>query len=90
LIPVKQKPTKFSILQWLKEHSTQFSIMTIIVKQILVMPVSTVVLEQAFSVGRNILDQIHSSMSSGQWRPKHVLMIDKSSVEAIRNRAKRK
>jgi len=32
---------KFPILQWWKEHSTQFSITSIIAKQILATPVST-------------------------------------------------
>ena len=41
---------KISILQWWKEHSTQFSVIAIIAKQILVMSVPTVVVEQAFSV----------------------------------------
>ena len=57
---------KFSIPQWWKEHSTQFSIMAIIAKQNLATLVSTVAVEQTFSAGRSrsILDQIYSSMSS--------------------------
>ena len=79
---------KISILQWWKEHSTQFSIMIIIAKPIVATSVSTIAVEQAFSVRESILDQTYSSMSSRisggssmSW------WLDKSSVKAIRNRA---
>ena len=46
-----------------EEHSTQFSIMTIIAKQILATPMSTVTVQQAFSTEESILGQTRSSMS---------------------------
>jgi len=54
---------KFPILQWWKEHSTQFSIMAIIAKQILASSVSTVTVQQAYNAGGSILDQTCLSMS---------------------------
>ncbi|KAK2655960.1 hypothetical protein Ddye_009012, partial [Dipteronia dyeriana] len=47
---------KFDILHWWREHEKHFPILSIIAKQILATPVSTVVVEQEFSAGENILD----------------------------------
>ena len=47
----------FDILHWWKEHEKYFPILAIIAKQILITPVSTVVMEQEFSSGGNILDE---------------------------------
>ncbi|KAK2656082.1 hypothetical protein Ddye_009134, partial [Dipteronia dyeriana] len=47
---------KFNIQGWWKGHEQEYPILIIIAKQILGMPVSTVVVEQEFSAARNILN----------------------------------
>ncbi|KAK2633720.1 hypothetical protein Ddye_028512 [Dipteronia dyeriana] len=47
---------KFSIQGWWKDYEQEYPILAIIAKQILGTPVSTVAVEQEFSVGGNILD----------------------------------
>ncbi|KAK2653495.1 hypothetical protein Ddye_013351 [Dipteronia dyeriana] len=54
---------QFDILHWLREHQKHFPILSIIAKQILATPVSTVVVEQNFSAGKNILDARRSLLS---------------------------
>ncbi|KAK2663159.1 hypothetical protein Ddye_001733 [Dipteronia dyeriana] len=54
---------KFDILHWWREHEKHFPILSIIAKQILATPVSTVAVEQEFSAGGNILDARRSLLS---------------------------
>ncbi|KAK2645995.1 hypothetical protein Ddye_021190 [Dipteronia dyeriana] len=54
---------KFDILHWWREHEKHFPILSIIAKQILATPVSTVTVEQEFSAGGNILDARRSLLS---------------------------
>ncbi|KAK2658608.1 hypothetical protein Ddye_005141 [Dipteronia dyeriana] len=54
---------KFDILHWWREHEKHFPILSIIAKQILVTPVSTVAVEQEFSADGNILDTRRSLLS---------------------------
>ncbi|KAK2648334.1 hypothetical protein Ddye_015823 [Dipteronia dyeriana] len=54
---------KFDILHWWREHEKHFPILSIIAKQILATPVSTVAVEQEFSVGGNILVARRSLLS---------------------------
>ncbi|KAK2645470.1 hypothetical protein Ddye_020665 [Dipteronia dyeriana] len=54
---------KFDILHWWREHQKHFPILSIIAKQILATPVSTVAVEQEFSAGGNILDLRRSLLS---------------------------
>ncbi|KAK2663327.1 hypothetical protein Ddye_001901 [Dipteronia dyeriana] len=54
---------KFDILHWWREHEKHFPILSIIAKQILATPVSTVAVEQKFSAGGNILDARRSLLS---------------------------
>ena len=54
---------EFNILEWWKEHEKHFPILSIIAKQILGTPVSTVAVEQEFSSDGNILDLKRSLMS---------------------------
>ena len=54
---------EFKIRVWWKSHQYDYLILAIIAKQILGTPVSTVAVEQEFSVGGNILDPRWSSMS---------------------------
>ena len=53
----------FKILDWWKQHARQFPILALIAKDLFASPVSTVAVEQAFSAGWSILDEIRWSMS---------------------------
>ena len=53
----------FAILEWWQQHSNMFPTISLIAKQILACPVSTVVVEQCFSAGGSILDETRSSMT---------------------------
>ncbi|KAK2657797.1 hypothetical protein Ddye_010849 [Dipteronia dyeriana] len=54
---------QFDILHWWRQHQKHFPILSIIVKQILVTPVSTVTVDQEFNAGENILDARRSLLS---------------------------
>ncbi|KAK2655728.1 hypothetical protein Ddye_008780 [Dipteronia dyeriana] len=54
---------QFDILHWLREHQKHFPIMSLIAKQILTTPVSTMAKEQEFITGGNILDARRSLLS---------------------------
>ncbi|KAK2645870.1 hypothetical protein Ddye_021065 [Dipteronia dyeriana] len=54
---------KFDILHWWREHQKHFPILSIIAKQILATPVSTMAVEQEFSADGNILDARRSLLS---------------------------
>ncbi|KAK2656701.1 hypothetical protein Ddye_009753 [Dipteronia dyeriana] len=54
---------QFDILHWWREHQKHFPILSIIAKQILATPVSTVDVEQKFSAGGNILEARRSFLS---------------------------
>ncbi|KAK3212000.1 hypothetical protein Dsin_016706 [Dipteronia sinensis] len=54
---------QFDILHWWNEHKRYFPILAMIAKNILSTPVSTVVVEQQFSTGGNILNPTRSLMS---------------------------
>ncbi|KAK2655688.1 hypothetical protein Ddye_008740, partial [Dipteronia dyeriana] len=54
----------FDILYWWKEREKHFPVLSIIAKQILATPVSTVVVEQEFSAGGNILEARRSLLES--------------------------
>ena len=56
--------TNFLILDWWKRHASQYPILSLIAKQIFSTPCSTVVVEQAFGAGGNILDEHRSRLSS--------------------------
>ncbi|KAL2903707.1 putative AC transposase, partial [Bienertia sinuspersici] len=53
----------FHITQWWKNHSSKFSVLRI-AKNILAIPASTIAFESAFSVGRRVLDEKRSRLSS--------------------------
>ncbi|KAL5823951.1 hypothetical protein ACOSQ4_021851 [Xanthoceras sorbifolium] len=53
----------FNVLQWWREHATNFPILAIIAKQIFGTPVSTVAVEQEFSAGGNVLDERRALLS---------------------------
>ena len=53
----------FEILTWWKNHDLQFPILAKIVKDVLVVPASTIASESAFSAGRRVLDEKRSSLA---------------------------
>ncbi|KAL5790520.1 hypothetical protein ACOSQ2_005408 [Xanthoceras sorbifolium] len=53
----------FNILQWWREHATNFPILAIIAKQNFGTSVSTVAVEQEFSAGGNVLDERRALLS---------------------------
>ncbi|KAL5840248.1 hypothetical protein ACOSQ4_012856 [Xanthoceras sorbifolium] len=53
----------FNVLQWWREHETNFPILAIIAKQIFGTPVSIVTVEQEFSAGGNVLDERRALLS---------------------------
>lgn len=54
----------FDILAWWQENSTRYKILGHMVKDILVIPVSSVTSEYAFSTGKRVLSQWRSSLSA--------------------------
>lgn len=54
---------KFDILVWWKNNSSRFPILSILVKDVLATPVSTVASESAFSTGSRVLDVFRSSLN---------------------------
>ncbi|GFS46053.1 hypothetical protein Acr_00g0099890 [Actinidia rufa] len=54
---------KFDILGWWKSNSSKYPLLSQIARDVLVVPVSTVASESAFSTGGQILDPFHSSLS---------------------------
>ncbi|XP_012857569.1 PREDICTED: zinc finger BED domain-containing protein RICESLEEPER 1-like [Erythranthe guttata] len=54
--------SKFDILDWWKSKSSAFPIMSMIAKDVLACPVSTVAVEAAFSIAGHILDQRRSNL----------------------------
>ena len=55
--------SSFDILQWWKEHERHYPLLSLIAKQILATPVSTVAVEQEFSARKNVLDPKRSCLS---------------------------
>ncbi|KAK9288223.1 hypothetical protein L1049_016672 [Liquidambar formosana] len=54
---------KFDILGWWKHNSTKYRILSQVTRDVLVVPVSTVASESAFSTGGRVLDPFRSSLS---------------------------
>ncbi|KAM6593329.1 hypothetical protein CsatA_001032 [Cannabis sativa] len=61
--PVNPLTPSFDILLWWKDNSSRYKIMSLIAKDILAIPVSTVASESAFSTSGRILDSFRSSLS---------------------------
>lgn len=65
---MKQKPIKrggddFNILAWWKKNSNRYKMLSRIVKNVLVTPISTVVSNHLSQLGGQILDQFKISLS---------------------------
>ena len=54
---------EFDILPWWKNNASRYVILSMIAKNILAIPVSTVASESAFSTSGHILDSFRSSLS---------------------------
>ena len=50
----------FDILTWWKNNSSRFSILSLVTRDVLAIPVSTVASESAFSTGGRVLDSFRS------------------------------
>ncbi|KAL1563788.1 zinc finger BED domain-containing protein RICESLEEPER 1-like isoform X1 [Salvia divinorum] len=61
--PVFPRNCDFSILNWWKVHTPRYPILSVMARDILAMPVSTLGPEVAFSNGGRTLDQDHSSLT---------------------------
>jgi hAT family protein/uncharacterized protein DUF4413 len=55
--------SSYNILQWWKEKSLKFPILSRIAKDILAIPASTIASESAFSAGRRVLDEKRSRLA---------------------------
>ncbi|KAL0406703.1 UNVERIFIED_CONTAM: Zinc finger BED domain-containing protein RICESLEEPER 1 [Sesamum latifolium] len=61
--PVFPRNYDFSILNWWKVHTPRYPILSMMARDVLGIPVSTLGPEVAFSNGGRVLDQYHSSLS---------------------------
>ena len=55
--------TNFDVLEWWKNNATNYKVLSLVARDILAIPVSTVASESAFSTGGHILDPFRSSLS---------------------------
>ncbi|KAF7831479.1 zinc finger BED domain-containing protein RICESLEEPER 2-like [Senna tora] len=53
----------FDVLTWSRENATKYKVVSLIARDVLAMPVSTVASESAFSTGGRVLDVFRSSLS---------------------------
>lgn len=59
----EKKSPDFDILNWWKVNSTKYPTLGIIARDILAMPISTVALESAFSIGGRVLSCYRRSLT---------------------------
>ncbi|XP_028108110.1 zinc finger BED domain-containing protein RICESLEEPER 2-like [Camellia sinensis] len=62
-IEKRGKNVEFDILEWWKVNTTKYRVLSLIARDMLAMPVSTVVSESAFSTRGRILDPFRSSLA---------------------------
>ena len=60
---VKDDKPRFDILAWWKMKATKYHVISFMVRDILIIPMSTVSFESAFNTGSLVLDPFHSSLS---------------------------
>ncbi|XP_030970188.1 zinc finger BED domain-containing protein RICESLEEPER 1-like [Quercus lobata] len=58
-----RKDANFEILEWWRDNCNRYQVLSKVVKDVLVVPVSTVASESAFSTGGRIVDPFRSSLS---------------------------
>ena len=60
---INPKTTSFEVLLWWKDNAKRYTILSLIARDILAIPISTVASESAFSTSGRILDSFRSSLS---------------------------
>lgn len=60
--PPQQSDADFDILGWWKNNSSKYRVLSLVARDVLAMPVSTVASKLAFSTGGHILDPFRSSL----------------------------
>lgn len=63
IVKVEKGDVKFEILGWWKANSDRYQVLFKLARDVLVVPVSTVAFELAFSTRGRILDPFRSSLS---------------------------
>ena len=53
----------YNILLWWSSHSAQFPTLSLVAREYLVVPASTIASESAFSAGRRVLDEKRASLA---------------------------
>lgn len=59
----KGEEGKFDLLNWWKVNSSKYKVLSLLARDVLAMPVSTVAFELAFSTGGRVLDPFGSSFN---------------------------
>ena len=60
---INPKTPSFEVLLWWKDNANKYSILSLIARDILAIPISTVASESAFSTSGRILESFRSSLS---------------------------
>ena len=58
-----RKDVNFEILKWWRDNCSRYQVLSKVVKDVLVVPISIVAFESAFSTGDRIVDSFRSSLS---------------------------
>ncbi|XP_031256268.1 zinc finger BED domain-containing protein RICESLEEPER 1-like [Pistacia vera] len=58
----------FDLLKWWKMNSTKYPVLSLIARDVLAMPISTIASESAFSTGGRVFDQFRSSLTRKWWK----------------------